>query len=283
MKDRRITSAANPEIRRARRLEEDRAFREQSGGYLAWGIHLAQEMLRAGVRAERVFLGPRFEESEEGRAIRPGLERSGATLFTTTTAVLEGVVPGCGDQGILLVLPRPDTSIAHLLRPAPDLLLAAHGVQDPGNLGGLIRSAAALGAPSVCLLEGCADVFSSRAVRAAMGAHFRLRIARATTTEWIAALGPAGIALVAADPGAADGIDAADLRGPTALMVGSEGAGLPGTLLAAAARRVRIPMAAGAESLNVHAAAAVLLYEAARQRGFPAAREPTRRNTRTGS
>jgi len=269
MKDRTISSAANPEVRQARRLEEDRTHREAAGLYLAWGTHLAQEALRAGVTAQRAFIGPRIENTDEGRDLRARFRQSRVPLIVTTTAVLESIVPGSGDQGILLVLPRPDTTLVLDAGGAPVLWLAAHGVQDPGNLGGLIRSAAALGASAVCLLEGCADAFSSRAVRAAMGAHFRIRIARSTTPGWIARLEHSGVAMVAADPRAGDRIEAVDLRGPTALMVGSEGGGLPAAILAAAARRARIPMAAGAESLNVHASAAILLYEAARQRGFP--------------
>jgi TrmH family RNA methyltransferase len=284
MKIQPITSRSNPEVRRARRLEEDRSFRDRSDLYIAWGTHLAQEALRAGVGAERVFLGPRIDATGEGKAIRERLARAGAPILPVTTAVLESIVPGSGDQGILIVLPRPDTGLESAApdRPegarlpagsgatgAPPLWLAAHGVQDPGNLGGLVRSAAALGASAIALLEGCADPFSSRAVRAAMGAHFRVRIALATASAWIGLMEESGIALVAAASNAGVPPAAVDLRGPTALVVGSEGTGLPASILAAAARRVRIPMAAGTESLNVHASAAILLYEVARQRRSP--------------
>jgi TrmH family RNA methyltransferase len=146
-------------------------------------------------------------------------------------------------------------------------------LQDPGNLGSILRTALALGASGLIALPGCADPFGSRAVRAAMGAQFVLPVAAAEVGAFLALARAARLQLVAADPDAADPPPRIDLARPTVLLLGSEGGGLPVELLDAAQRRVRIPMARGVESLNVHAAASALLYEAARQRAFRYERE----------
>jgi tRNA G18 (ribose-2'-O)-methylase SpoU len=159
---------------------------------------------------------------------------------------------------------------AHAAPPASALVLVADAVQNPGNLGGLLRTAEAAGATGVFLTAGCADPFSWKALRGSMGSAFRLPQRRGLSlAEVLERLRARGVAVLAA---AADGelrYDEADLRRPTALLVGNEGAGLSPSALAAADARLRIPIAPHVESLNVAVAAALVLYEAARQRGFP--------------
>src|SRR5262249_1536846 len=128
------------------------------------------------------------------------------------------------------------------------------------------------GASGLIVLPGCADPFGSRAVRAAMGAQFTLPTAPAEEGTLLSLARSAGLQLVAADPGAESSPAPIDRTAPSVLLLGSEGGGLPDTLLRAAQHRVRIPMAPASESLNVHAAASVLLYEAGRQRTFKASR-----------
>ena len=262
-----VASADNAAVREARRLERDRDLRDRTGLYLAWGAHLAQEARDAGAGIARAFITAPAPDRETER-LAADLARRGTDVLSVRPALLDSIARGSRDQGILLVVRRPETTLAALLARRPTLLLAAHGVQDPGNVGTMARSALVLGAAGLVTLEGTADPHSSRAVRAGMGAHFRLPIACASTRETIAALREAGLAIVAADPSGGAGPGATRLDRPVVLCVGSEGAGLPPALLEAADARVRIPMARAASSLNVHAAAAVLLYEAARQRGF---------------
>lgn len=263
-----IESAQNDLVRHARSLETDRKTRSRAGEYLAWGVHLAQEALSAGAPVRQVLIGPRLGETEEGRGLLGRLDESGATLARVTTRVLESILEGCGDQGVLLILSMPDLGLSGMLAGAPSLLLVAHGIQDPGNLGSIARSCLAFGAGGLLTLEGCVDPFGSRAVRAGMGAHFRLPVAAARTADAIEALRGAGIQLVAAVPRGGDAPADIDLSLRTALFVGNEGTGLPEAVLEAASCRVHVPMAPGVASLNVHAASAVLLYEASRQRGF---------------
>ncbi len=263
-----ITSLQNPVVKRVRALEADRVLRERQGLYLAWGLHLAQEALAARVPVTQALVGDALQQSAEGGAILRALESVRTPIVLVGSRVLESIVPGASDQGILLIVRRPRVDLPRLLATLPTLLLAAHGVQDPGNLGSIIRSARGFGSSAVIVLRGSADPFGSRAVRAAMGAPFTLPIVEAAAPEALDALLRAGLAIVATDPAGERLPSEIDLGAPTAIVVGNEGAGLPTTILQAASARVRIPMAAGVESLNVHAAAVTLLYEAARQRSF---------------
>lgn len=234
---------------------------------MAWGVHLAQEALSASAPVQRAFVSEAAQRSAEGRAVAAALSQT-APVLRTSGRVLESIAAGAGDQGILLILKRPSADLAFLLATRPTLLLLAHGIQDPGNLGSMVRTALSLGADAMLALEGCADPFASRAARAAMGALFRLPVVASEAARVLPALRGAGLALVAADVRRGERPDALDLGRPIAIAVGSEARGLPAVILEAAAARARIPMAGGSASLNVHAAAAALLYETMRQRAF---------------
>jgi len=263
-----ITSLQNPILKRLRALESDRALREREGLYLAWGLHLAQEAIASRVPIAQALAGDPLARTAEGRGLLKTLQSIRAPIVRVSDKAIESVVPGSSDQGILLIIRRPRIDLTAVLGGQPSLLLAAHGVQDPGNLGSMIRSARAFGATAVIVLPGSADPFGSRAVRAAMGAPFTLPIVEASVPETLDRLRAAGLAIVAADAEGDRQPAELDLRRPAAIVVGNEGAGLPREILQAATARVRIPMAPGAESLNVHAASVALLYEAARQRSF---------------
>jgi TrmH family RNA methyltransferase len=262
----RIESGRNPLIREVRLLEKDRGARTRSGLYLAWGLHLAREALLARAPVHSAWLGPGLDKTIEGRQLEKTLSDHCPSILRTTTRLLDSIIPGCGDQGVLLLVERPRRTTDDLIRRPASLLLATHGVQDPGNIGSIIRTADALGIDGFLVLDGCADPYSSRAVRAAMGAQFRLPIACGSSDDVIAALEQAGLRIVTTDVAHGSPPAAIDLCRPTTLFVGSEGAGLPPSIRHRATETIRIPMAAGAASLNVHAAAAILLYEAARQR-----------------
>ncbi len=261
-----VESPQNATVRLARRLERDRDERSRRGLYLAWGLHLAQEATRHRAPIERALLGPAAEASSEGIALTRELERQEVPVMRTTARVLDGIAPGSADQGVLLIARRPATRLDELLAGSPGVLLLAHGVQDPGNVGSMVRSALALEASAFVALEGTADPFGSRAVRAAMGALFRLPVLEGVARSILPMLRASGLRLFAADARAGRAPSDVDLAGPAALLVGSEGGGLPEEILSAADERVRIPMTQGVVSLNVHAAATVLLYEAMRQR-----------------
>jgi TrmH family RNA methyltransferase len=185
----------------------------------------------------------------------------------------EGVLASLSEvetsQGILALARRPAFDEERIYRDTP-LVLVAAGVQNPGNLGALLRTAEAAGASGAYLTDGAADPFSWKALRGSMGSAFRLpHRRRLTTAEALARLEARGVDVIAADPRAARPYHAADLRRPTALLIGPEGRGLAPGLQALATRSVAIPMANGVESLNAAVAAGILFFEAARQRGAP--------------
>jgi TrmH family RNA methyltransferase len=260
-----LESPRNPLAARLRRLERDRAERDREGVYLAWGIRLAGEALRARVRVRRALAGSALGLSAAGRTLRRDLERAGIETIETSTRVLEAIAAGSGDQGILLEVDRAAGG-AVLLPPGTTLAVIAHAIQDPGNLGSIIRSAWGFGAGAVLALEGCADPFGSRVVRGGMGAHFRIQVVSAGSGPALDAVRAAGLAIVAADPDGSERPHEIDLRRPVAICLGNEAAGLPPALLQRASFRVRVPMRAEVDSLNVHAAAVALLYETWRQR-----------------
>jgi TrmH family RNA methyltransferase len=171
-------------------------------------------------------------------------------------------------QGLLALARRPSFDGEEVLRGTP-LVLVADGVQNPGNLGGLLRTAEAAGASGAILAGACADPFSWKALRGSMGSAFRLPHLRGLPiVDALDVLEARGVAVLATDKAGERRYDEADLRGPVALVVGSEGAGLPAAVRERAAARLRIPLAGPVESLNVAVAAALVLFEAARQRGF---------------
>jgi TrmH family RNA methyltransferase len=264
-----ITSTGNPVVLEARRLERERKERDRQGVYLAWGLHLAGEALSAGTDIVRVFISPDDVTGAEAGDLVARIRARGSQVVHVTSKVLDAIAAGAGDQGVLLVLRRPSRTLEAVMASGATLVLAAHGVQDPGNLGSMARSALACGAQALVALEGCADPFSSKVVRSAMGAHGWLPVIQGRTERTLAVLRSGGFQIVAAAPGGGSHPDSLDLTRRSVLLLGSEGAGLPAPILDAASERIRIPMAPVSSSLNVGAAAAILLYETQRQRGFP--------------
>jgi len=170
----------------------------------------------------------------------------------------------------------PVASSSSVLRPAPALVLAGAGLQDPGNAGAIIRSAAAAGATGVVLDELSADPWGWKALRASMGSAFQLPVVRSRAlTSLIKEWKAAGTRIVATMPRGGVSMYDVDFTKPTAVLLGGEGAGLPEEFAAAADLRVSIPMHGAVESLNAAVAAAILLYEAQRQRHLTNVRRGT--------
>jgi TrmH family RNA methyltransferase len=170
-------------------------------------------------------------------------------------------------SGIVAIASLEPASLDTVLERAPQLLVVLHEVQDPGNVGALIRAAEACGATGLIAGARTADPFGWKALRGAMGSAFRLPIASGISRpEYRAALTEAGVSLVATVPRAGTPLPSVDLKRPVAVLLGGEGAGLPADLVQTADVRLTIPMVPEVESLNVAVSAAIILYEAARQR-----------------
>lgn len=230
------------------------------------GWHLVGDALSAGLAIEWVAV-----DATRPRADRAVLDRAaaaGAAVVEATPAVLDAMSPVRSSSGIVAVGPRPVIDPRALVAPAPALVLVAFGVQDPGNAGALVRSANAAGATGALFDEQAADPWSWKALRASMGSTFRLPVRREPAAlDHLRAWQRDGIRVVVADPHGGVSMYDQDLRVPTAIVLGAEGTGLPDAVLAAADARARVPMRARVDSLNVAVAAALFVYEAARQRG----------------
>lgn len=257
-----IRSRANPLLKRLRALKQ-RSGREP-GLVLLEGTRLVREAVAAGLELVEVAASARPDPDRD--AVVADLEREGVRVHRVEAALLEPLSELDTGPGLVAIAGRPRPRETGALAPGA-LALVAVGVQNPGNLGALVRAAEAAGAAAVLVGPGCADPFGWKCLRGAMGSAFRLPVTRYDAVEpLLAALRAAQLRLVAAHPGGGTPWDRVDYRGGTALAVGGEGGGLPESLLAAAAERVHIPMPPAVESLNVAVAAGVLLFEAARQR-----------------
>lgn len=235
---------------------------------LAEGFHLAEEALRAGASVEMAVVSPALEDSRAGLDLRESLGRRGVPVHEVAQGVLDDLQDARSPQPILLVVRRARSSLEAVLAAGPGtcLLAVAHGVQDPGNLGAMIRTADAAGATGFLSVGECADLYHPRTVRATMGSIFRLPVAETDADSLLETLRSRGILVVGADSAATAPYGSCDLRLPVAVFFGREGTGLPPEILGRMDRTARIPMAPGVDSLSVGAAAAVLLFEAARQR-----------------
>jgi TrmH family RNA methyltransferase len=242
---------------------------------LVEGPKLVLEAVAAGVVLVEAAFAPRAVATEPGRAALAALVAQGVPARAMSPQLIASLSETETSQGLVALGRRPAFEEAAILRGTP-LVLVADAVQNPGNLGGLLRTAEAAGATGAYLTGACADPLSWKALRGSMGSAFRLPHARGLALEAVVErLLARGIAVLAT---AADGerrYDEVDLRGPSAILVGAEGAGLPAGVQARASARLRVPLAPPVESLNVGVAAALVFFEAARQRGF-APRVPER-------
>jgi TrmH family RNA methyltransferase len=189
----------------------------------------------------------------------------------TTPELLARLAYGDRDEGIVAVFAQPVTDIARLTLPERPLVAVVEAVEKPGNLGALLRSADGAGLDAVIVADPVSDPWNPNAVRASVGTVFSLPLARCAATEAAAFLRERGIAIVAARVDGATDYDAVDLSGPVAIVVGAETTGLSAAWSGPEVTDVRIPMLGSADSLNVSVSAAVLFYEARRQRRAAAA------------
>jgi RNA methyltransferase, TrmH family len=232
------------------------------------GAHLVSEALAAGIRLRDVAFTARARASEEGARLAADLEQRGVAVVDVTDSVMEVMSPVSSPSGVIAIAERPASSLDRVLEDAPQLLVAVVDVQEPGNVGAIVRAAEACWATGVVCCGASADAFGPKALRGSMGSALRLPVASGVpAADAFAAIRARRIRLVAAVPSGGARPHALDLRLPTALLFGGEGPGLTADALDAADETVSIPMRAPVESLNVAVAVALLTWEAARQRG----------------
>lgn len=245
-----------------------RRGRERRGLALAEGVRLVEEALAAGVPVRGAAVSPALEGTPRGKALKAALISKGARLEEVGDPELDRLADTEHPQGIVAIIEPPRWALHHIDLHRGGAVLVLDAVQDPGNVGTLLRTAHALGAAGVVALKGTADLTNPKVVRGGMGASFKLP---AIATDEVAFLEWSRASRLALWVAAADGTPLAAARQPDrpdrlALVVGNEGAGVGPGLSAAADRRVAIAIVPGAESLNVAVAAAILLHEVLRDR-----------------
>ncbi len=258
-----ISSRDNQFLKLARALEQKKV-REQQGLFLVEGVRLAEEALTADVHLSFALFAPEALATPRSSAIAAACAAAGTDCFQVREALLQQISQTQHSQGVLLVAQKAPPIPPEQL-PQDGCLLVLDRLADPGNLGTILRTAHAAGAKGVLLTPGCADLYNPKAVRAAMGAVFKLPVlACATEVQALTLLQTQNRHIYAAAAGGEDLFRLPRLTTPVAWVLGAEADGVSDFWLAAAHKKVGLPMTAGAESLNVAAAAAVFLYETKR-------------------
>jgi len=241
------------------------------------GPNLLEEAVRAGLRIACVFVAQGFEGVLESLDLPPETE-----ILLVPRDLLNAALTTETPQPVAALIETPDWTWAHMLggrQNVAPLLLVLAGLQDPGNLGTIVRSAEAFGANGVLSLPGTVSAWNPKAVRASAGSLFRLPLLAVSAEDCFESLREAGVKIWTTSIHAAEPADRVSLTGPIAILIGNEGNGVPLELAAKAEGALTIPCPGPVESLNASVAASVLLYEAARQRSAHTA-QPGRRGDR---
>ena len=258
-----IASRQNPIVARYRAA----AHRDVDDVLLLDGVHLVSDALNAGVALREAAVAAAAEEDDEVRTLVTSLGRAHVNVVSVTTAVMNALSPVRSSSAIVALADRPTTEASAVFAHDPRLVIIAVDVQDPGNLGAIVRVAEAGGASGVIAAGACADPFGWKALRGSMGSSLRLPVAvTEDVDEAIAAARSAGYRVIATVPRGGKGLFDVSLSGAIAVLVGGEGPGLSQAVIESADDRVMIPMEGAVESLNSAVAAALLVYEAYRQR-----------------
>jgi TrmH family RNA methyltransferase len=260
-----ITSRQNPLVKRFR------AVRQEQERHLVMieGVRLVAEAINAQLHFEAVAYTEQLHASERGNHLYQQLIQLPCRGALVTDAIMNLMSDVESPQGVAAIAQIPYAVLDDAIVKDPPLIVIAHQLKDPGNLGTIIRTAEAAGADSLITTAGTVNPFNLKALRAAMGSAFRLPIITHKLLPEIAQFcHKAGLRLVAADIHGASNYTDFNWRGPVALLLGQEASGIDEAAAAFVQEKVAIPMASSVESLNVGAASAILLYEAARQRHF---------------
>ncbi len=260
-----ITSRHNPHVKAAARLR-DRRQREKQGRILIDGVREVGRATRAGVRLVEVFLCQSLCGSDDARRLLVELAQGGCQVLPVSEEVFQKLAFGQRAEGVLGVAETPRHTLSSLVLAENALVAVLDGVEKPGNVGAVLRSADAAGVSAVLVADGRTDLYNPNAIRASLGTIFTLPLGQATGSEVRQWLREQKCSIVAARVDGAVPYTAVDYRGPTAIVLGSEAAGLSPLWSGRDIQAVRLPMLGAADSLNVSVTAAVLFYEALRQR-----------------
>ena len=261
----RITSAANPRLKAAARLR-GRRERDRRGLTLIDGVRETLRALQGGAVVREAFVLPELLVEAEAKALLERLSEASVPVLEVGRAAFERLAYGDRLDGVIAVAETPSHALADLVLPPEPLVAVIEGVEKPGNLGAVLRTADGAGVDAVIVAESATDLFNPNIIRASLGTVFAVPVAVASTGEVLEWLKERGITIVAARVDGSVDYSAADFRGAVAIALGSEARGLSRPWGELARTSVRVPMLGVADSLNVSATAAILLYQALRQR-----------------
>jgi TrmH family RNA methyltransferase len=260
-----ITSRDNSLLRRARAVRDGKV----DAAIYVEGLRLCEEALRSGLQIEAVIYSEQLPKKDRAEKLISQLAKVAAKSASVSEKLLESISYTKTPQGIVVIAHRPAASHQDFAARRGDnpLLVILHRINNPVNVGAIVRTAEAAGAAAVITTKGTADPFSPKALRGAMGAAFRLSMwVGATYAQAIEWCKDNEAQIICADVHAVKNYIEVDWNRPTAIVMGAESAGLTPEEIAATDQAVRIPMKGSTESLNVAVAAGILLYEAGRHR-----------------
>jgi TrmH family RNA methyltransferase len=260
-----ITSRQNPRVKEAARLRDARQ-RAKQGRFVIDGAREIGRALDAEIQIVEAFICPSLCGSEIAQAVASRLDDSNAVVAEVTSEVFEKLAFGHRHDGIVAVAATPLRRIGHLKLPEKPLVAVLEGLEKPGNVGAILRSADGAGVDAVMVVDPETDLFNPNTIRASVGTVFGRQVCVATVDEALAKLRELGVPLIATRPAAERLYTEVDFRHGAAIVLGTEATGLSAAWNQADITGVRLPMRGIADSLNVSTAAAVLFYEAERQR-----------------
>lgn len=259
-----ITSPSNERIKELLRLRR----RSRGGGeILIDGVREISRAAAAGAAILELYYCQELWEAAPGGALVNAVQATGARAVEVTRPVFEKIRYGDRTGGVLAVARRPHRTLDGLTLSSSPLVAILEGVEKPGNLGAIVRTADGAGVEAVIVVDPAIDVYGPNAIRASVSTIFSVPVVEAPSDAARAWVSARGMQVVAADPAADELYTSIDMARPTALVYGSESRGLSDAWRGAETRLVRVPMAGLADSLNVATTAAVMFYEARRQRG----------------
>ena len=261
-----LTSPSNPKLKRVVKLRTC-AAREESGEMIVEGYRECRRALDRGYKPHAIFHCPDFYlKNENEPQLVADAAKAGAEVFTCTKTCFTKIAYKERPDGLLMVGPHISIKLVDLKLPPHALIIVTEAIEKPGNLGTILRSADAAGAAAVIVCDRTTDIHNPNVVRASTGTMFSVPIVEASSEEALAYLKAHNFSILAATPHAEKLHSEVDLTGNVAIALGAEQYGLTAKWMNGADLRVRIPMLGMADSLNVSAAATILVYEAVRQR-----------------
>ena len=237
-----------------------RKAREKHSMFVAEGVRSVEELLRSGLSIRGALVAPQLTDAPRGATLRHQLEQSHVELAEVSEKDFRSAAETDSPQGVLAIAEVPSRTLDTLQVPAVCRILLLDGVQDPGNVGTILRTAAALGANATVALPGTVDLWNPKVIRSSMGAQFHHQALHAGVDEALDFLKRQSVELWATDT-QGNPLDGKAAPAKLAVAVGNEGAGISSSIRAKAQRTISLPISGDVESLNVAVAAGILLYE----------------------